>query len=223
MNNLTSYCIRLYSGLLRVYPAQFRREFADEMTAVFTLSAHESSQHGDAALIALVLSELRDLPFSVIREYLRERQQRVLATDSGGIIMESRLFGPLFQLFSASLFIAFIAFALLVVLPFFALGLHVQPALVVAFGALGPEAFPLYSANFMNPNPLPMLAIWVMLGAPIWGAIFGGSLLLMLGKFWGRLSYRYRLTGILAVLAGATPILFLFLPIGRILFGWWMD
>ena len=143
MKRFPAYCISLHSRLLRLYPARFRAEFADEMRDVFA---------------------------QAIR----------------------------------------------------ALGLHLKPALEVAFG-VGPTAFPLYDTSLMNPNPLEIVAFLVMLAAPVWGVVFGIILLLMLGIFWSRLPPRQQFIGILAVLAGATPLLFLVLPVGRIVFSWWMD
>jgi hypothetical protein len=107
-----------------------------------------------------------------------------------------------------------------VVLPFFWLGLYGQTHMEVISGSLGPEAFPLYGGK---PNALPGIAVLVMLATPVWDAIFGGGVLLMLGMFWRRLPSSYRQFGLLAVVAAITPTLFMMLPVGRILFSWWMN
>jgi hypothetical protein len=218
MKRFPSMYIRLYSGLLRLYPARFRAEFTDEMVEVFRLQL-ESADSPSMPLLRLLI-ELRDLPVSVIRERLHERRKRILATNTGVIMMDSGRSIQFLRIFSISLFIVLATFAVMVVLPFFWLGLYGQTEMEVISGSLGPEAFPLYGGK---PNVLPGIAVLMMLVAPVWDAIFGGGVLLMLGMFWRRLSPRQRRFGLLAVMAAITPTLFMLLPVGRILFSWWMN
>src|SRR6185503_922874 len=111
---------------------------------------------------------------------------------------------------SRSLLIAFVVFTLLVVFPFYSLGLHLKPALEVAFG-IGPSSFPLYNTSLMNPNPIANFALLVMLVVPVWDVVCGVILLLMLGITWRRLTSRQQFIGLLAVLASVLPLLFLLL------------
>ena len=134
--------------------------------------------------------------------------------------MQSGLSIKVFRVFSYSLLLVLTVFAVMVVLPFFALGLQTQTEMEVISGSLGPEAFPLYSGK---PNALPGIAVLVMLAVPVWDAIFGGGLLLMLGVFWKRLSSHYRLIGFVAVVAAVAPTLILLSPVGRIIYSWWMN
>jgi hypothetical protein len=108
----------------------------------------------------------------------------------------------------------------MVVLPFFALGLQSQTQMEVITGSLGPEAFPPYSGR---PNPLPGIAVFILLAAPVWNAVFGIGVLVMLGIFWRRLSSHHRLVGILAVVAAIVPTLFLLSPEGVNVASWWMN
>ncbi|MBZ0288873.1 MAG: hypothetical protein K8I30_14750 [Anaerolineae bacterium] len=218
MSRFPSIYIRLYSNLLRLYPARFRADFADEMVEVFRLKLE--SAHSPSRPLMMLLTELRDLPVGVLQEHLRERRKRILATNTGVIVMESGRSIQVFRIFSISLFVVLAVFALMVVVPFFWLGLYGQTEMEVISGSLGPEAFPLYGGQ---PNVLPGIAVLMMFAAPVWNMIFGGGVLLMLGMFWRRLSPRQRRLGLLAVLVAITPTLFMLLPVGRIVFSWWMN
>lgn len=56
---------RLFALALRLYPVGVRREYADEMQAVFCLQAAEAARQGAWALIALACREARDLPLAI--------------------------------------------------------------------------------------------------------------------------------------------------------------
>ncbi len=62
---------RVYSGLLRLYPRRFRATFADEMRDVFAQAVSEANSF---RLVELCACELLEMPLSLIREHLRERQ-----------------------------------------------------------------------------------------------------------------------------------------------------
>lgn len=70
--------IRLYALLVRLYPRKFRDKFADEMQSVFADSIAEAAQRGLAALIALCLQELRDLPGAILREHWQARSKSIM-------------------------------------------------------------------------------------------------------------------------------------------------
>jgi hypothetical protein len=218
MHRYRHVAIQFYTWLLRLYPAQFRAEFGDEMAEVF-MAAVQDCRNG-WGLAGLTISELRDLPFRVLQEHLAARQKRVLLSNTGVIMMESGLLLQIFRFFSRSLFVVLALFAVMVVLPFFALGLQSQTQMEVISGSLGPEAFPPYSGS---ANRLPGMAVLVLLAAPLWNAIFGVGVLVMLPLFWRRLSTRHRSVGLLAVVAAIVPTLFLFLPVGINLASWWMN
>ncbi|MEO8609921.1 MAG: hypothetical protein ABI690_18655 [Chloroflexota bacterium] len=73
MKRVASGIIRLYARLLRLYPPQFRAEFADEMHEVFTQAIAETNDLW--SLLGVMDAEVRDLPLSLIRQHLRERRQ----------------------------------------------------------------------------------------------------------------------------------------------------
>jgi hypothetical protein len=209
-----------YRQLLRLYPPRFRATFSEEMAAVFGEKLNENGRYGNGAILAFALAELRDLPLQVIREHLHERRRRLLATNTGVIVMELGLSLKIFRFFGISLFVILTVFTVMVVLPFFALGLQSQTPMEVISGSLGPEAWPPYSGS---ANPLPDAAVFILLGAPIWNAVFGLIVLLMLAWFWKRLLPRHRLLGFAGVVAAVTPTLFILLPVGYSIRLWWFN
>ena len=70
---------RLYRLLLRFYPRKFRYEFSDEMVLVFTSSINEAAQYGVVALACTCLREMRDLPGSIMRQYLDRIHDRAIS------------------------------------------------------------------------------------------------------------------------------------------------
>lgn len=77
--------IRLYSVLLRLFPAAFQAAFGAEMREVFTRSLAEARREGILAVLALLLREAVDLPASAMREhvYLLVNGQNPVAAASG--------------------------------------------------------------------------------------------------------------------------------------------
>ena len=61
--NSETLLLRVYTLLLRLYPASFRATFAEEMRDVFAMSIRQAS--GLAALCMIVLRELAGLPIAV--------------------------------------------------------------------------------------------------------------------------------------------------------------
>jgi len=64
-----SLLICFYTWLLRWYPASFRAEFEEEMTAVFAQAITNAVERGKWAVTAVCLRECRDLPLSLVREH----------------------------------------------------------------------------------------------------------------------------------------------------------
>lgn len=61
----------LYSAMIRLYPISFRQEFGAEMVAVFSESIVEAEGENKRHLFATILREIRDLPFTLLREHWR--------------------------------------------------------------------------------------------------------------------------------------------------------
>jgi hypothetical protein len=60
------WMMRVYDFLLRLYPARYRHEFANEMHAVFAQAMNETHK---SKRLYLCLIELRDLPVAIIRAH----------------------------------------------------------------------------------------------------------------------------------------------------------
>jgi hypothetical protein len=211
----------LYTRLLRCYPARFRADYGDEMRQVFADAVGEA---GDGlAVLGILAGELRDLPMSAAREHLREREQAA-AFATGGV-MNIAMARPMRTLnISAWSALGVCAvYGLLVVLPFFALGLHLEPANAVRGGMFDPKGYAFYSSDQTYPNPLLILTILVMLVTPIWTVIWGSVAALTLGKYWRLLRGNQRFLGGLALLASVSLIAFVFSPFGRLVMTWLID
>jgi hypothetical protein len=65
----------MYRLLLRLYPADFRQEFGDEMAAIFSEAITEVAQRKPYDLLIFCGRELRDYLFSLLREHRRTFNQ----------------------------------------------------------------------------------------------------------------------------------------------------
>jgi hypothetical protein len=81
--SLIGLAARIYAGLLRFYPREFRAEFEVEMRAAFVDAIAEASQRSGASLAVVLLRELRDWPAALLREHWRERRKREMDTQTG--------------------------------------------------------------------------------------------------------------------------------------------
>jgi hypothetical protein len=72
MNILLLFLTRMYSRLLRLYPARFRHEFSNEMQNVFDELAQETAKRGLGLLLAVFLRELGHLPGNLLLESWHE-------------------------------------------------------------------------------------------------------------------------------------------------------
>ncbi len=71
MNKTRQLIVHLYAALLRLYPASFRDEFADEMETVFIENICDAAYVNRQGLLLVCWRELRDYPFSLFREHWR--------------------------------------------------------------------------------------------------------------------------------------------------------
>jgi hypothetical protein len=72
MNFILLFLTHAYTGLLRLYPARFRREFSNEMRSVFIEMAQEAAEEGFVPLLVVCLRELGHLPRSLFLEAWHE-------------------------------------------------------------------------------------------------------------------------------------------------------
>lgn len=76
----------IYRLLLHLYPADFREMFGEEMTAVFTKSLSETARTNWAALLFLILRELRDYPPALLREHRHNLEENPMSKTSKRIV-----------------------------------------------------------------------------------------------------------------------------------------
>jgi hypothetical protein len=76
MNRSLALVQYLHAALLRLYPRQFRDEFADEMLETFGQMSVEAAAQGKWTLVVVCWRELRLAPVNIVREHWRERSRR---------------------------------------------------------------------------------------------------------------------------------------------------
>ncbi|MGW8143632.1 MAG: hypothetical protein ACWGN2_04515, partial [Anaerolineales bacterium] len=63
----------LFSVLIRLYPAEYRQEFAEEMREVFSQATVDAFNKGTFSLVLMLINELLALSFSALRVHLQVR------------------------------------------------------------------------------------------------------------------------------------------------------
>lgn len=227
------FIIHVYSRLLRLYPPQFRADFADEMQEVFAQRIEESSDAG--ALLAALFSELRDLPFSLIREHLRERRYRMpdMTTNNRSL-----------ALYRASMMASLVMiglYSLIVIRPVLALNLDAAGSASVMRGDLNvhhyvAEGFFSYRTlapedegtlrGFMQRDTwqalvMAFIANAIIYTSPLWLTVLSGILTVNLGIYWRQMQHQRRIFGALTLAANGLLIVFLASPAGRLVLHWW--
>ncbi len=72
MDQTENKLLRIYGSLLRLYPAEFRREFGEEMECVFAEALTNAVRLGICEIIRLCVREFVNLPASTLREHRQE-------------------------------------------------------------------------------------------------------------------------------------------------------
>ena len=71
--------LRCHTALLRLYPADFRTAFGDEIHLVFNQMVQDAASQGSTTLMKVILQEFRDLPLAAVGMRWRERNKRSAA------------------------------------------------------------------------------------------------------------------------------------------------
>jgi hypothetical protein len=69
---IRSLVLRLFEGLLSLYPPRFRRDFSTEIRAVFLSRVREAEKQGGLAWLAAAFQEITGLVISILRECWHE-------------------------------------------------------------------------------------------------------------------------------------------------------
>lgn len=114
-------------------------------------------------------------------------------------------------------------YALLVVAPFFAYGLHLQDAAQVAGGMFDPKGFPLFQGSGASGNWLNALALVSLIALPVGAVGAGGLLIVSLRRAWPRLGRQARIVASMVLGLAAILMLVYFSPLGRLIGTWLVD
>jgi hypothetical protein len=207
--------VGIYRQLLRMYPPGFRADYADEMEQVFAQAVEEGG--GWLTLLA----EIRDLPVSALREHLRESRRSVLVLEGGSMVVAGN-FKRTFNFCLWAILLGSMAYLVLVALPFFVFGLHLQPEKMVRGGAFDPKGY-LFYGDRGSGNPLLVITYFITLVSPVWQFIFGVSLIITLTRYWRLMLPWQRFTSMLTLITSIGVIGFTFSPIGHLIMTWWLD
>lgn len=149
MNTSLQWMTALYGVLIRLYPGEFKREFADELHSVFTALAQDAASAGPLALVVFCLRELRDFPINLFHAHLEKNpMSRIFNADSVRFMLRG-------------------VFAFVVFLATYNVAFYLMMTQIDRNGTL------FYSSGFLADTyqALILLTAWVM-AAAIGGTIF---------------------------------------------------
>lgn len=129
----------------------------------------------------------------------------------------------IYRLCLLTLMVVLVLYLALVILPFFAYGLHLQPAHLIVGGNFDPKDLPLFDYRSDLGSFIRIVAVIVVATAPVWALGFGGVLTVTLLRGWKRLTVNQRRLTILVLLAGAGLTIFTLSPLGRLMLVWFFD
>ena len=89
MSGYTRWIVRLYAGLLRLYPGEFRAEYGEEMLAVFDQAVRDAAAHNGRSLAGVCMRELCEWPGNVLAEHwssaLRRGREKAMRKGCEGV------------------------------------------------------------------------------------------------------------------------------------------
>lgn len=220
MSKSTHIVRLLYRRALHLYPGAFREAFADEMMVVFTRALDEAAERGGGALSRFCLREAGALSSSVVREQIAAYRARRLVPVQEGIFVQSsaRVSYPFYM---ATILILFVAFCLLIVLPFFG---HVLPHQFVAVGAGGaddPQGHIISQTEV--GGEMRLLAMIAVVATPPGAVAFGLRLAYLALRDWQRLTTVRRRLVLIAFAMIVGVLVFLLSDVGRLMLSWYLD
>jgi len=189
MKSILQFIIRIYAGLLNLYPGRFRAEFGEEMQAVFSEVAKEAAAAGKKRLAIIFMREMLDFPIGLIHEHWLELVHRKDTAMSTGMehMENSKTQEVSFKKERASRWEALVG-----ILPFLAFGLisilsKISPSVPSVYSYLvfylllltglvisGLKDFPQWSFSYIGWS---LIFFWVLSGVRIVGwTVFGTTL-----------------------------------------------
>lgn len=221
MTRLQRVLISLYRRLLSGYPKSFQSTFASEMLNVFTDGLVEAARQGRGALLRFLARELVFLPLEMLRQHRAQPAPVPVAPVPMTPLayIGQRVFS--YRRCNRSALLLSAAFALFVVMPFFALGLYREPAAAVAGGMFDPKGYPFFQTTLGGWSRVA--GFLAVLLAQIFLPLLGLRLLYSLlrrGRGWAP---RQRWLGYISLLLVVTACAFLLSPLGRTIVLWYFD
>jgi hypothetical protein len=219
MKRVVSVSIYFYDLMLRLYPPQFRAEYAAEMREVFRQAIAENEN--TLSLLGLLLAEMRDLPISVIREHWRERQQTRLMMQLEGFVL-NRIYSPQrFRFCMISLLGLAALYIFSALTAYFVFDLHTNSLWKAQqwWSTVGQQ--PAYLFNQIPLLYLLGIVLWLL--SPVWIIGAGSFLAVMLWGQWHQLAQRLRLLGAIALIAAIAMFVSMGSPIGFMAALWFYD
>jgi hypothetical protein len=138
-------------------------------------------------------------------------------------MLQSRSSDAIYRLCIMTLIVVLVLYVGLVILPFFAYGLHLQSPSDIYGGSFDPQGFPLYDYRSNLGSLIRIVSVIVVVTAPIWMLGFGSVLTLTLARNWARLEQNQRRLAMLVLLAGTGVTVFTLSPLGRLILVWFFD
>lgn len=216
--HLASLSSGLYRAFFRLYPPAFRRDFGDEMLIVFQLRLAELQHQSRMQMALFLLRETTSLVKNGLRERLREYHKQQIVLFSRGELQQPVRFARFHTL---TLIVVVAAFVWLIFVPFYAYGLHLKPAAMVAGGNFDPKGFPVYYSTI--GCYIRLLSMIVALLTPLWIAGFGSLLGITLVRYWVVIPARQRAYSLVALSLASGLMVFLSSPVGRVIVSWFWD
>jgi hypothetical protein len=221
MSRLSRGIVWVYAQLLRLYPARFRHEFADEMSEVFRQTIQENKD--SLSLVSLLAGELYDLPVNLLREYTHERRANVLTNFIEEKIMTETIV-PMRALrgMTWTLLTIFMLYCLLILLPYFYHQLNLLSSDSVNSGLYDPKGYLPFTDDVAGGVLYLLGLAIVVFGLPTVAAT-GGVLTLTLRRHWRQFQQKQRLWGSAAVIAALLTLVITVSPLGRMVIVWFLD
>lgn len=220
MNRSVIVAIGLYSLFLRLYPAPFRAEFADEMRAVFEAALRNAARAGAASAAGWLLLELHDLPGSVAREHLTQRR-RVQWNRSQEELAMHRIDSPrLFRLCTMGILALCTIVLLAAVSAYFVFDLHHN-----SLQNVGAWWYTRYDTFIFRHEPLvDFMFILIPLASVPLTPLFGIALVLNVWRRWYKLTQWQQQVGMAGILfAVLLTFLWVRTPLAEVVGLWFWD
>lgn len=124
---------------------------------------------------------------------------------------------------TALLSVTAVAYMLVIILPFFAYGLHLEDPARVAGGVFDPKGYPLFSSESNIGSWLHFIALLLLLVTPVAIVALGIRLAVSVKRHWRGWQTASRTGALTVLLVSAALFSFMWTPFGRVILAWHLD